>query len=331
MTSRERFLRVLNFNMDVDRLPMVEWAPWWDKTQQRWQEEGLPPMELLQSHQNFGLDPMVLITAGAGAPTLPQPASHGGPIIQPSRSYDDLKEHLFTDEIIASAVREAEKLKPLHDRGEIIVRVWLDGYFWFPRTLFGIEPHLYAFYDEPDLMHRMNTELTAFNIRVMDAICAVLTPDIVGFAEDMSYNHGPMLSKVLFDEFLLPYYRQTMPCIKGRGIKVLTDSDGDITAMVPWLNSTGLDGVYPLERQAGVDLNKIRQAYSSFLMMGGYDKMVMNKGEAAMRAEFERLLPVMRSGGYIPSVDHQTPPGVSLEEYRVYLRLFREYAEKAVR
>jgi len=57
----------------------------------------------------------------------------------------------------------------------------------------------------------------------------------------------------------------------------------------------------------------------------------MNKGEAAMRAEFERLLPAMRSGGYIPSVDHQTPPGVSLEDYRVYVRLFREYAEAAAR
>ena len=64
--------------------------------------------------------------------------------------------------------------------------------------------------------------------------------------------------------------------------------------------------------------------------MGGYDKMVMSLGEAAMRAEFERLLPVMRLGGYLPSVDHQTPPGVSLEQYLTYLRLFHEYACRAV-
>jgi hypothetical protein len=64
-------------------------------------------------------------------------------------------------------------------------------------------------------------------------------------------------------------------------------------------------------------------------MMGGYDKMMMNKGEVAMRAEFERLLPVMRTGGFIPSVDHQTPPGVSLDNYRSYIRLFGEYAARA--
>ena len=64
-------------------------------------------------------------------------------------------------------------------------------------------------------------------------------------------------------------------------------------------------------------------------MVGHFDKMTMNRGEQAMRAEFERLLPVMRSGGYIPSVDHQTPPGVSLENYKIYIRLFQEYTRKA--
>jgi hypothetical protein len=51
----------------------------------------------------------------------------------------------------------------------------------------------------------------------------------------------------------------------------------------------------------------------------------MHLGEAAMRAEFERLVPIMRTGGCIPSVDHQTPPAVSIDDYRLYLRLLDEY------
>jgi hypothetical protein len=38
-----------------------------------------------------------------------------------------------------------------------------------------------------------------------------------------------------------------------------------------------------------------------------------------------------RWGRYIPSVDHQTPPGVSLGDYNIYIRLFREYCETAVK
>jgi uroporphyrinogen-III decarboxylase len=145
----------------------------------------------------------------------------------------------------------------------------------------------------------------------------------------MSYNHGPMLSYGLFKEFLLPYYQKVIPHIKKYDVKVLVDSDGDITSMIPWMTEAGIEGVYPLEKQAGVDIAKIRRNYPTFLMLGGYDKMVMSKGEAAMRVEFERLLPVMKSGGFIPSVDHQTPPEVSLENYRIYIKLFQEYREKA--
>jgi uroporphyrinogen decarboxylase len=63
--------------------------------------------------------------------------------------------------------------------------------------------------------------------------------------------------------------------------------------------------------------------------IGGFDKMLMNKGEGVMRKEFERLLPVAAQGGYIISCDHQTPPQVSYDDYRLYLRLLAEYSEKA--
>ena len=85
-----------------------------------------------------------------------------------------------------------------------------------------------------------------------------------------------------------------------------------------------------MERQAGVDVARIKKNYPDIKIIGAYDKMVMPKGEEAMREEFERLLPTMKLGGFIPSCDHQTPPGVSLENYYIYLRLLGEYCKKAV-
>ena len=98
--------------------------------------------------------------------------------------------------------------------------------------------------------------------------------------------------------------------------------------LIPWFLDGGIEGILPLERLAGVDVNRIREQYPSLLMIGGFDKTVMHRGEEAMRAEFERILPAIRSGGYIPSVDHQTPPDVSMDNYRIYMRLLREYSEK---
>ena len=332
MTARERFLKVFNFEMPGDRLPLLEWAAWWNQTMDRWKGEGFPPdLDCEASIRHFGLDVMMCTGAPTRSKACPNPVSHGAGIITDTASYEAMLPNLYPAEGIEGLVARVAALKERHARGEIIVRLWLDGFFWWPRTLFGIEPHLFAFYDQPELMHRINRDLTGHHLRTLEALLPVLKPDMVGFAEDMSYNNGPMLSEAIFEEFLAPYYRQVVPVIKQHGIKVLVDTDGQLESMIPWLEGVGIEGIYPLERQSGVDVARIRRNHPKFLMMGGYDKIVMSRGEAAMRAEFERLLPVMRTGGFVPSVDHQTPPGVSLENYRTYVRLFKEYAGRAVR
>ena len=183
--------------------------------------------------------------------------------------------------------------------------------FWFPRTLFGIEPHLYAFYDQVPLLHRINHELAALNMRVVEELFPVLTPDFVGLAEDMSYNpRADALAQTLRGTSA-PYYRMLIPHIKRHGIDVLVDSDGDVMPMIPWLLKASIDGVYPLERQAAWTWPRSGTAVLPLLMMGGYDKMVMSRGEAAMRPSWLAL--AGHAIGWLPpSVDHRTPPGVSL-------------------
>ena len=334
MTNVERFHAVMNFEK-ADRLPMIEWASWWNDTVTRWYKEGLDseiPWDRIQTH--FGLDYICRVWMPVVAPGCPRPPFHGGPLIESEEDYDAFKKYLYPDASCENVRRKMdvlERLREEHDRGDALIWYSFDGFFWFPRTLLGIENHLYSFYDEPELYHRICSDLADYIISRLPDIYAVSKPDFMVISEDMSYNNGPMISEELFDEFLLPYYNRIIPEIKKYGTKVIVDTDGDVSMMIPWLKRAGVDGVLPLERQAGVDLVKLREEHPDFLFIGGFDKMTMPKGEDAMRAEFERLYPVMRSGGFIPSCDHQTPPGVSLENYRIYVRLLREYAEKAVK
>ena len=118
-------------------------------------------------------------------------------------------------------------------------------------------------------------------------------PTFMTLAEDMSYNHGPMISKDVFGEFLAPYYRRLIAELNELDIRLIVDTDGDVTLLVPWLLELGVSGLLPLERQAGVD----------------------------------GMIPLMKTGGVTPSVDHQTPPGVSMEQYQTYLKLLEEYTQ----
>ena len=59
MKTRERFQRVLNFERP-DRLPIVEWATWWDLTVKRWEGEGMPRgLSDIERQEYFGLDLLV--------------------------------------------------------------------------------------------------------------------------------------------------------------------------------------------------------------------------------------------------------------------------------
>ena len=336
MNHVERLNRVLNFE-PVDRLPMTESYWWWDKTLARWAREGLPANLLPASEgmanfnghaairQHFGLDDHRCFWFRPL--TLPVPECGPGPV----RDMDDyrrLRPHLFPEQ--PYDVDRMREWAALQARGDAAVWVYFEGFFWFPRVLFGIEEHLYAFGDQPEVMHVINQDLVDYHLRQLDKLCSILTPDFLALAEDMSYNKGVMISKPMFEGFMAPYYRQLTPRLKERGIIPFLDSDGLIDELVPWMLDVGMEGIHPLERMAGVDVVALRHRYPTLKMMGGFDKRVMHQGEGVLRAEFERLLPVMKQGGYLQSVDHQTPPEVSLDDYRLYVRLQHEYARQAV-
>ena len=270
MNTRERFQAVMNFQ-PVDRLPVIEWATWWDKTIERWQSEGLPVRDRYEVTRYFDLDMNYqgwIPVLGEGCPA---PACHGAPLIGSIDEYLKIKPLLYPSD---AARRNPWSEWACEQRaGNAAVWMTLEGFFWFPRRLLGIENHFYTYYDQPELIHMICTDLRDFHLRTLHELLTVCTPDFMTFGEDMSYNRGPMVSEDIFNEFIRPYYQQVTPLLREHGIK-----------------------------------------------------MTMHRGEAAMRAEFERLMPVARQGGFIISCDHQTPPGVSLQDYRLYLKLFNEYA-----
>jgi hypothetical protein len=326
MNHVERFRAVMNFE-DTDRLPRWEWAMWWDKTIARWHQEGLPQdlIDIFEIHEYFGLDPYKQFWFSTNEPTIAAVQHHVDGGVSDMDDYERFLPHLYPDhsESIKSMASWAER----QAEGEAVVWITLEGFFWFPRTLMGFVKLMYAFIEDAELIHRMNEDLLQFNLGLLDQIEKACVPVFMTIAEDMSFNNGPMIGENLFEQFVAPYYHRLLARVKEMDaqIKVIVDTDGDVTMMVPCLSRAGIGGLLPLELQAGVDGMKLREQFPDFALVGHYDKMVMPAGEAAMRAEFERLVPIMKGGGFIPSVDHQTPPGVSLDQYRIYRRLLDEY------
>jgi hypothetical protein len=328
MNHVERFRAVMDFQ-PVDRLPRWEWAMWWDETIANWKQQGLPTdlESVFEIARYFDLDPYQQFWFSTTEATIEAEQHHVEGIVSNMDDYLRLRPGFFPDH--SQAIESMRPWAARQAEGEAVVWATLEGFFWFPRTLMGFTKISLAFYDQPELIHKINEDLCQFNLGLLDQIEEACVPTFFTIAEDMSYNHGPMISEQVFDEYLAPYYRRIVPRMQEMNAKILVDTDGDVTMMVPWLMREGVDGALPLERQAAVDGFELRQKFPKLCMVGHFNKMVMDKGEEAMRQEFERLLPLMQSGGFIPSVDHQTPPHVTMEQYRVFRRLLDEYTSTA--
>ena len=81
MNSVERFKKLMSFGY-VDRLPMIEFAPYWDKTLHRWYDEGLDRKlnDDVEIRKSFGLDTYRQFWFTPKTEKCPEPLYHGASI-----------------------------------------------------------------------------------------------------------------------------------------------------------------------------------------------------------------------------------------------------------
>ena len=197
---------------------------------------------------------------------------------------------------------------------------WADrwgGFFGALRNMMGVENLCLAFYDQPQLVERMMEQRAYAIIEITAEVLKYTDFDVFWFWEDMAYKTGPLIGPGLFRRFALKHYRRVCDWLHSQGIKHIgLDSDGDIRKLIPiWLDA-GIDHLWPFEVQAGMDVVEVRNAYGHDLaIMGGIDKRAVARGGDAMRAEVDRVMPLVEDGGYIPELDHSAPPDISWKKF----------------
>lgn len=251
------------------------------------------------------------------------------PVVRDEESWEQHKRHTLEamDRYLTDEAMEARygQFREGCARGDFAIRFRLQGFFWAPRDFMGVEEHMMAYYDYPEMLHEINEFQIEMYQKYMDKILKIVTPNVVFFEEDLSGKNGPMLSPNTFDEFLAPCYRAMVPFLKERGVKyVFVDTDGDFTLLIPNFTAAGIDGFLPVDVNAGVDIVDVRRRFPNVRFIGGYNKLAIVDGPEAIDAEFKRLEPVIRQGGYIPCIDHQAAPATSLANYRYYVRRLKE-------
>jgi uroporphyrinogen decarboxylase len=222
-------------------------------------------------------------------------------------------------------------MKNLAERGAMICQGLIGGYMYL-RSLVGPEGALYMFYDEPGLIHDMMKTWFELSDAVIARHQEYVTLDEFFMAEDICYNHGPLISPDMIREFLFPYYQQLITNVKNRQtdknrrLFIQIDTDGDCRPAIPVYREIGMDYMSPFEAASGCDVVEIRKQYPELLMRGGIDKRILASGREAIAREVDRVMPFMKErGGYIPTCDHGVPAEVDFEDYMYYRELMKAF------
>jgi hypothetical protein len=350
MTTAERVLNVLAFKKP-DHIPNVDFG-YWDETIQKWYVEGLPrsvttnaEVESYLGLEGVSVFPAIPLVNGlfpAFSRTVLEDRGehliiqdHEGNICEVPAHGSSIPRYIkfvieskadwarFRDERLD--YRHPERIAnldlfagPARKTGLPIFFNAGSLYGWL-RNWMGVENLSYAVMSEKEWVAEMMDHLVEMSLYLIDKMPGGLV-DLAWWWEDMCYNRGPLLSPKLFNELMVPRYKEITRALAGKGVRYnLLDCDGCIYELVNgWLEG-GINVMFPIEA-AHTDPGELRNRFGrTLLMIGGVDKRALIKGGDAIDRELEKLAPLVAEGGYIPTLDHRVPPDVSFSHYLYYL------------
>ncbi len=352
MTYRELWQDIMHYG-DFDRMPVIHWTGW-AETRERWIREGMPAnadereflgavphwtfvgvnvhlfpafeietLEETEEYRVFRDGEGVVQKDWKHKSCIPQYLDYS---LKGAEDWDEFKKRLQTDprRVPADLNQQIERA----ESSGLPIAVGTASMMGWIRNWMGVENMSYLMYDDPDVYADMVNTLANLTCWGIDQVLPNMKNKVdMGFGwEDICGKSGPLVSPEIFHKCVAPGYVKVRSKLEEYGVKLLgVDTDGDVAQLVkPWLDS-GVNVHFPIEIGTwNADPMEYRKKYGKEMrIIGGFNKLELEKGPAAIDAEIERRIPLMRDGGFIIMPDHLITPGTSLDNYRYYLERIR--------
>ena len=353
MTYRKLFQNVMYYG-EFDRMPVIHWSCW-QETRERWHKEGMP--EGVNEHKYFDAV-SYCATIGLNVDLYPpfeektleetdeyrifrghdgvvqQDWKHQSCIphyidftLKEAKDWPEYKKRLQPDP--ARIPRDIDRQLSNAQESGLPIAVNTASMMGWIRNWMGVENMSYLMYDASDCYAEMVDTIAGLVCWSLDQIIPKMkTKPDMGFGwEDICGKTGPLVSPDIFDKFVAKGYRKIRDKLEEYGVNLYAiDSDGMVEPLIPnWLNA-GVNVMFPIEPGTWkATPEHMRRKFGKDLrIIGGYDKLALEKGRAAIDAELDRHIDLMKEGGFVLMPDHIITPGVPLEDYKYYLNRVRK-------
>jgi len=190
----------------------------------------------------------------------------------------------------------------------------------------GYQNTLYDMADSDERLKKLISMITEFNADIVNKLLS-LSPDIIGYAEDLGMQLGPMLSPQHFNEYIRPAYRLLMKPAREKGVIVHMHSDGDIRDLSAELIEGGVEVLNLQDLVNGIDWIADRYGGKICIELDIDRQLVTPRGtpreiDALIKEEVEKL---GRYGGGLMMI-YGLYPGVPLENAAALMDAMERYA-----
>lgn len=206
-------------------------------------------------------------------------------------------------------------------------RVYYLGFSLFERawTLRGMENLMYDFVDHPGFVHELFTAIADYNVaQVREAMKYDI--DAVYFGDDWGQQHGLIMGKPFWDEYIQPQLRRMYGFVRGAGKFQMIHSCGDVDELFDDLIDLGLNCFNPFQPEVMDTTDLIGRYRGRLAFHGGLStqRTLPYGTRQQVHDESLRLLEQGRKGGYIFAPSHAVESDVPLDNILTFINAAKD-------
>lgn len=257
------------------------------------------------------------------------PESTPAPVEGPIRTPEDLAHYTPPDPEADDVLGHLPEVIDRYKGKKAVTAICRDAFF-NPAFLRGTDRYLMDMIENPRLVHELVDVALSYDIPAMQRMIAAGV-DVVVFGDDYADKNSTLMSPRHFSQFVLPGLKRCVDAAHEAGAYVVKHTDGNIMPIIDMIVDTGIDGLNPLEPQAGMDIGLIKERYGSRIALIGN----IDCGYLLCQAPVEEVREVTRrtieiaapGGGYCLSSSNSIHSSVRPENLMAMVETLREYGQ----
>ena len=184
------------------------------------------------------------------------------------KSERDLDNYVPPDPDLSWRYERLEKLVKKFKGQRAIIAAVTDVFNIGRESLLGDANYFKAIITNPDLVDWVNEIVLKYQLGYLKN-CIEVGVDIILIGGDFATTQGPMVSPKHTARFLIPPLQKMVEYAQSLGARVIKHTDGNIWRIFDLIVGTGVNGVHPIDPEAGMDIGEAKAKYGDRVCLLG--------------------------------------------------------------